>query len=364
MILLSKKTFNNACMLSLIAGMSLFGSCKGPEGDPGPAGKDGVNGTNGTNGTSGKDGVNGTNGVDGATGPQGEQGIPGVDGQKAFEDGFIKGTIKGIRRDGTPFEEPFVFRMTEHVSLIHEGRTSISIAKYLDNKFYSSNAGNFRNEARFDFTTDGNLNQVPTLDVFDLDFRNPLASKLVFAVNADAGFDKETIRKTILPISDENNGAYKFLYNGRMWTESTDKQFSNTVLAFENTNGDKIYYSWPSGESWGEFLFIIDQNGIRSTSSDLYSKIKLGYPTLSESDFFGQYMGFYSMDNKALSTQATIPVNSYQITNYQYKENAQLSFDYKINVNAYDNTTMNPLEITGSVQTTAYNGMVLRKSFE
>jgi hypothetical protein len=59
---------------------------------------------------SGEDGDPGAAGEAGAKGDKGDSGADGEDGEDAAaKNGYVQGTIKGTRRDGTAFEEPFNF---------------------------------------------------------------------------------------------------------------------------------------------------------------------------------------------------------------------------------------------------------------
>ncbi len=231
MNLFAKKVGKKACLLSLITGMLVLGSCKGPAGDPGPIGPAGPTGAAGTAGATGSTG---------ATGANGEKGEPGTSGAAAFEDGFTKGTIKGTRRDGTPFEEQFEYKIAyEHSGIMDN---SLKIIRVLDGISYAIMQTTV-NQCYFILKFQDGSRTNPVIDHFELSFNKMLSNRGLFSLSAYGG----------------------------------------------NTN---------------------------------------------------------------------------ELKNFAYSPTGIVTFDYKIVSGAASNSTNNPLEINGSVQVTAFDGQVMRRSLE
>lgn len=106
----------------------LIVSCQGDEGEIGPAGPQGEQG---------------------AQGSQGIQGTPGQNGKDAYEKlGFVEGTVTGIRRDGTPFSEPFKFEYPE--TYFYKGfQFNNTLGKFLYSFSYRFDPNSYQNLTMF-----------------------------------------------------------------------------------------------------------------------------------------------------------------------------------------------------------------------
>jgi hypothetical protein len=70
------------------------------------------------------------------------------------------------------------------------------------------------------------------------------------------------------------------------------------------------------------------------------------------------------LSNRSLFSLRAYGGNASELKNFAYSPTGIVSFDYKIVSDAASNSTNNPLEINGSVQVTAFDGQVMRRSFE
>lgn len=103
-------------LIMVFIGSALL-SCNGEDGEDGPVGPLGPEGSAGAPGPTGPDGVDGVTGAMGPTGPAGPIGdVP----EGYPENGFVRGTISGLRNDGLEYSEEFVYTLDGDITPIWE----------------------------------------------------------------------------------------------------------------------------------------------------------------------------------------------------------------------------------------------------
>ncbi|CAA9234419.1 MAG: hypothetical protein AVDCRST_MAG56-1090 [uncultured Cytophagales bacterium] len=322
--------------------------CKGPDGDPGPTGKDGA------------DGAAGPQGPQGAAGPQGgqgPQGTPGLNADQLASNGFIKGTIRGTRTDGTPFSETFNFTLTsghQGFEKVNDNLHQLDIAWYESFNATGSSHITLLVENKGQSTQKVNIG-VPTRDVdyngFFVYWQTMVANNKLFQLRTNALFEQTS---TLLPVSAIRNAAYKFVNNGTEF-----KQVNNAILGMGYysalTDGSKVYFEY-TGSSTYAFAYVEDAKGVLSDTSTLYGDLIYKYD--SAKGAYKLYLG-----TTDLSETVITPADTQEITNYAYDPvTGALSFDYKVNIQALrtQNTTKHAIEVTGSVSAKVYDARVMR----
>ena len=328
-------------MLALLSAILLV-NCQGEDGEVGPAGQSGPAGLDGSNGAAGPQGT------PGATGPR------GISGTQAFEDGFAKGIIKGKRRDGQSFEEPFEYRIANARSNFEAygepGKGGLEELHILRSPDLTDAI-----ECNFTLLFDrrGASNQTITLKNFYIEYEKILPNRSLFSLRAPEQF---LPAKTVaLAISDSHTNAYPFLYNGRVVDQHYDQVKLERYVVFFDKDYNRIYFKAQSQvSSKYSFAFLIRPDGQKSTVSDLYST--LTYNSNAPADFS-------KADGTDLSVGSVpVPADTYTITNFNYNSDGIVTFDYQASISQYNNSTYNSLEITGSVRATAYDGKAMRRS--
>jgi hypothetical protein len=341
----TKQLFKQSKFFALAVAMALV-SCKGEEGEIGPKGDTGP------------------------AGVQGSQGTAGASFDKAFENGFIKGTITGKRRDGTAFTEPFEYKMTTN----HASFESISATEHSLSIWRSKGMSDYHNDAFMNMKVT-NKDQAGATAKFNnahFSFTKVLASNNLFLVEAGPSFIAKAI---VIPMSRTNNATYKLVNNGvnpQYYYEPVEEV---SYLIVKDTDGNRIFFKNiymhdnALGKYYNPFAYVINNNGVKSTASALWNNVRL------YQDNNGNMFGTSTGTN--LSETINVPADTQEITNVVYNAaNGLLTFDYKLNISefrefdrAYEryekgNSTMHPLEVKGSFSATVYNGVVMRKGFE
>lgn len=335
----TKQLFKQSSFFALALTIAVV-SCKGPEGEVGPKGD---------------------------TGATGAQGITGDSYDKALENGFLKGTIKGTRKDGTAFEEAFEYKLASNAATF-ENVSSTEHSIYL-NRYKNVSGGNNSATIGLQVTNKDQAGATAKLNGAYFSFTKELPGKNIFFIGAGPSF---VAKDVVLPISKVNNSKYKLVDYGVETDYYSDNNQSYTI--FKDTDGNRIYFAnnyyseYISGNytSYRTFSYIINNKGEKSTSSDIWSTVRL-------------YDGnkFRTSAGVNLFEIISVPADTQEITNFTYNSaTGALAFDYKVIISEYrafdpsyenyskGNTTMHPLEIKGSFSGNVYNGVVMRKSFE
>ncbi|MDO1447061.1 hypothetical protein Q0590_12405 [Rhodocytophaga aerolata] len=328
----TKQLFKQSSFFALALTIAVV-SCKGPEGEVGPKGD---------------------------TGATGAQGITGDSYDKALENGFLKGTIQGTRKDGTAFEEAFEYKLT-NLAAKFESVSSTEHTIHL-NRFKSVFGDNNSASMGLQVTNKDQAGATAKLNGAYFYFQKELSGKKLFLISAEPRF---TDRNMVLPMSKENNKNYKLVDYGLNF-ENYSGENNERYVIYKDTDGNSIYfaekYYFDGSTGWyNPFSYIISSDGVKSTSSEIWNGVRW-------------YEGnkFRSSTGVDLSETINVPADTQEITNFGYNPTTGLlSFDYKIIIselrsldNSIRNTTMHPLEIKGSFSGTVYNGVVMRKSFE
>jgi hypothetical protein len=290
--------------------------------------------------------------------------------EKAYENGFTKGTIKGTRKDGTAFEEAFEYKIT----FDHAGFESISATEHVLTIRRSKGINDNVNKVFMNVKVT-NKDQPGATAKFNgafFEFSKQLANRDLFLLKAGPSF---VTKEITMPMSKTNNTTYKLVNQGIGIQFQYDQAAQMGYYMAKDTDGNSIFfenrYNYDPGLNMSYFPFshIITGSGVKSTSSSLWSNIRL-YRN-NGNDIFRTSTG------TNLSETIGVPADTQEITNFAYNAATGLvSFDYKLTINEYrdldkvyeiyqkGNTTMHPLEIKGSFSGTVYNGIVMRKGFE
>jgi hypothetical protein len=323
--------------------------CKGEEGEVGPKGDTGT------------EGVQGTQGAVGSQGPQGPQGVQGPAGEsfeKAFENGYVKGTLKGKRRDGTNFEEAFEFKMALHT----EGFMRSGNAHELKLARYQKRTDENAVQLTLIVENKDKNNQVLKLKNFGLNFTKVLADRSQFIFATETQFQPHWV---FLPMSVNNNKTYQlsdYGLNPEVYVQSQEKFYN----IFTTKDGSRLFFEATNNENDPDmvdyvFAYMINKEGVQSSTSNMYNKLKYTYKEGLPQQIF------ITNDNTMLADPFyEAPADEYQISNYAYNNATGIvSFEFKIKVGAFSaNKSYNPAEINGSVSANVFDGQVMREGAE
>jgi hypothetical protein len=323
--------------------------CKGEEGEVGPKGDTGAGGVQGTQGALGSQGPQG---------PQGAQGPAGESFEKAFENGHVKGTINGKRRDGTNFEEAFEFKL----ALNTEGFIRSGNAHELKMARYQKRTDENAVQLTLIVEDKDKNNQALKLKDFGLHFTKVLADRSQFIFATETEFQPHWV---FLPMSVNNNKTYQLCdygLNPEVYVESQEKLYN----IFTTKDGSRLFFEAIKNENYSEpveyvFSYMINKEGVKSNTSNTYGKLIYTY-----ADGLPQQI-FITDDNTMLADPFyEAPADEYQISNYTYnKATGMVSFEFKIKVGAFSaNKSYNPAEINGSVSANVFDGQVMREGAE
>jgi hypothetical protein len=336
-------------------------SCRGPEGDPGPAGPDGTDGKDGKDGAAGAAGPQGAAGSQGAAGPQGEQGpqgTPGLTADQLATNGFIKGTVKGTRTDGTPFTETFNYTVVSELQGFEKINDNLHQVELWRGESYAKTGGSHITllvENKGQSTQKVNIGvHVPAQDFngFFIYWEKMIANNNLFVFRTNALFKPFS---TLVPVSAAHNATYKFVNGGRDFSHPTNNAFASLYYYSATEDGSKVYFGQTASSTYS-FEYIEDKNGVKSTTSTLYGDLVYKY------DFAkGAYKLYKGTTD--LSEILVTPADTQEVTNYAYDPATGLmTFDYKVNIQALraQNTTKHAIEVTGSVSAKVYDARVMR----
>lgn len=290
--------------------------------------------------------------------------------EKSFENGFIKGTIKGTRQDGTAFSEPFEYKIASDKAYFEK----VSPTDHVLSLWRSIGIAKYDNYINLDLTVMNKDQAGATAKITsaELEFTKVLADKNLFYLNAGPNFLPTNV---IFPISRANNATYKLVNHGVDVKYKYESSTSESYYFTKDTDGNTIHFAGSSvydaitREYYYPFKHIMSSTGVKSTTSSVWSNVRM---VRTE----GSSMGFATSTGVDLYEIVAVPADTQEITNFAFNATTGVvTFDYKLNINAlrgYDkyyysnmepaNTTMNALEITGSVSATVHNGVVMRRS--
>ncbi len=337
----AKQVFKQSRILALAAALAVAG-CKGEDGEIGPKGE---------------------------TGPQGAVGATGPSSDKAYENGFIKGTLKGTRRDGTAFEEAFEYKITTDASSFEKisgTEHRLSLWRSLGLQEYNSGIS-----MHIVVTNKDQAGATAVLERASMEFTKTLANRTNFYLNAGTNFKDGNIT---LPMSRTHNATYKLVEHGFQQQSYEDPATDKSYYVVKDTDGNSIYfensYNYDAVRNvyFSPFAYVVNNSGVKSTTSTLWGNVRM---IRSEN----WIKNFATTAGVNLFETVAVPADTREITNFAYNPTTGVvTFDYKINISelrAYDrnyynaspaNTTLHPLEIKGSVSATVYNSTVMRQS--
>jgi hypothetical protein len=317
-------------------------SCKGEEGEVGPKGDTGAAGAAGPQGATGLQGPAGSQGAQGPQGPAGE----GY--EKAFENGYIKGLIKGTRRDGTGFEEAFEYKMAMNSEgFIRKGNShELTLARFT--KRTDENAV----QLTLSVENKDKDNQSFKMLYFKLDLAKILADRSMFIFGTETDFMSKWV---LLPMSVSNNQTYRLTDYGlepEFYTESQSKAYN----VFTTKDGSRLFFNaiGSRGVEPGTFAYAVSKEDVQNMSSQLYGNL-----------IYTDRM-FSTTDHVNLAGQFEERADEYEITSYTYnKTTGIVTFNFKVKVGPFSkNKSYNNAEITGSVSASVFDGQVMREGVE
>ena len=337
----TKQVFKQSRIIALAAALALAG-CKGEDGDIGPQGE---------------------------TGPQGAVGATGPSIDKAYENGFIKGTLKGIRRDGTAFEEPFEYKVTTDAASFEKMSGSehrLSLWRTLGMQEPNSSIN-----LSIAVTNKDQAGATAKIERANMEFSKTLANRNYFYLSAGPNFMDRNIS---LPMSRANNATYKLVDHGFPQQYHNDLATNKSYYVVKDTDGNSIYfedshnYDAVRNVYFSPFAHVVNSSGEKSTTSTLWGNVRM----IRGENWI---KNFATTAGVNLFEMVAVPADTREITNFAYNPTTGVvTFDYKMNIHelrGYDtyynntspsNTTMHSLEIKGSVSATVYNSTVMRKS--
>lgn len=283
---------------------------------------------------------------------------------KAFENGFVKGTVKGTRTDGTAFEEPFEYKIASPESF---EKVSTTMDRLELDRSQNLNEGDMNSTSIGLAVTNKAQNPTAKFENFDIWFTKLLSNRDLFHIQGTANFEATDVT---LPISRDNNVTYKLLNYGNNYDYYYDPATGDDYRTYADESGNKIYFIDTYNATYGshyKFSYVINSSGVKSTTSATFGNLLVDYNNIS-----GKYL-FYTAADVNLSEKITIPADTQEITNFVYNASTGVvTFNYKVSINELrgmqnynaKNTTNHKLDITGSASATVYNGTVMRMSAE
>ena len=356
------KTYAFYTKVILLSASVLLSNCKGDQGDPGPAG---------------------ATGQPGATGITGPAGPNAAAMEQTFENGFVKGTLKGTRRDGTPFEEPFEYKLAYEPEAFYTEkentqRLDIYRTKVLD---WGDDGNEPYAYLYLDVNNKGAANQTVNISWFELYFNKIQAGRKRFDLREHTNFVPESV---YFPISPVHNAKYKLVNYGRDYYNG-DSGPNHVGQFFDEAAGKEYYYFTDEADNrifFGQitdspflyrYEYYLNPAGTKVVGSPVWYNVRFNASAYGSQADAATSPAFFTTATVAntvqtgLSQQMGVPADTQSVTNYSYNPvTGDLSFDYVINIQQYQpwNTTQNPLEIRGSVKTTIYDKVAMRRSFD
>lgn len=297
---------------------------------------------------------------DGDPGPQGPQGDVGIEGSGSgyVKRGYFEGTISGVRKDGTPFSEPFNYRYTNDAPELFTHVSGTSLAQFTVLRQQSTN--NSLGYITLDFVVLNEGTSDEKLVLKSSSQYTPPPVSFLFKEELSPGnlFDLQTYSYVahvpfVRPISRDQNVLYGFQedpFGDVSQTNYYDSESAQNVYYFVTSAGVKVYfedlytrYSDEHNYYYGAFLKMVSPEGDVSTTSPLYSQLHLGYNESYRVVFRSAQTGEYL-------SEVISDIDEYQVTNYVHDASTGvISFDFTITIGVYGsyNPTRNPITITG-----------------
>lgn len=299
----------------------------------------------------------GEDGEIGPAGAQGEQGAQGQDGKDLLEkSGYFEGMVSGVRRDGTPFNEPFKYEyepswfvngfifdntLGKFVYTI-DRRLSPDSPPYI--LIYCEVTNKDQADESLSLITEAYYSQP-----LSFNFEKELNASTLFSIQAEAFIGEKSFTYPVNPTL--NNSTYKFALNESgdfgpsfFYNQSSQK---NTVIS-TTSDGKRIYFEdltnyEPIGDYYyGNLIKVINAYGSIGANAP-YDQIVISRKT----DGTIIYRDIAGLD---LSSTIILPGDVFSVTNYQRNQTSGvLTFDFEVTIGVLGrtNSTKNPLTITG-----------------
>ena len=155
---------------------------------------------------------------------------------KAFENGFVTGTIKGIRRDGTAFEENFEYKMAFN----YIGFESISPTEHSLSVRRSKRINDNTNKAYINIKVT-NKDQAGATAKFNgayFEFSKELANRDLLLLKAGPSLAAKDVT---IPMSKTNNATYKLVNQGTGLQYQYDQAAQMGYTIAKDMNGNSIF---------------------------------------------------------------------------------------------------------------------------
>jgi hypothetical protein len=345
-------------------------NCKGDDGAPGPAGPPGPQGTIGSAGPQGPQGPAGQQGAKGDQGDQGLKGLDGVNFDNSFENGFIEGTIEGFYSNGGILNENFEYSIAieEEAFEDRDGIHGLELTRAGGPRQNSYIKMRFLVQDKDD--PQANPDNMAQLTYAAIAFHK-VEGNILYMLEAEGIFETTQIYYPLKkPLNDEMYSiAFSFgaqntsgnVLNNFHGAADFEMNVGREVLIYNLRDGRRIgfvdpyYVSNPS--VGGEFIFIEDVDGNRTTSDGLFGELFLAYDVDNSRYYFRR------SDFPNMSDFSDVDPDSQSITNFLYdRDNGELSFDYEFTVGneGRRNTTNNPMTISGTAFVNVFDQIVMR----
>jgi hypothetical protein len=290
----------------LLAAMTLA-ACSGDDGDPGPKGDTGDQGTKGDTGEEGED--------------------------AASKVGYFEGTVEGIRKDGTPFEETFQYEYVfgneifsgNEILLQRFETASGAIANAI-----SEGTMQEKGYLKFAASKDGQVIVPNDLDFF---FTKGINATQLFQMNAKP-YLSDASYKRLIELSPEQNAIYNFQRgkSGQLSYYTVDVNGDGTDDANEFLIEAATISTYTYDMETGNLLAVTVDGEVMLDGAvfEKYNDIKFVY----KSDL-KKYVFVKASDDAALyENVGNVPADAFTITNYA-NTNGVISFDFALTISKY-----------------------------
>ena len=270
---------------------------------------------------------------------------------------------KGTRRDGTAFEEPFEYKMAySGEGFVKASSLTHVLELYRTEKPFVSD-DMWGAYLKVIVNNKGAANQEVKFSSFYLTFMKQLTAgtRSLFYFNGSAEFEPSRV---VLPVSRANNATYKLMGCARPEANTSRSEIigGKNYIIFETTDGSQVFFASLSTSASRQFEYLIKADGTKVTSDATWNGVTYRYDSMSRGNIF------VSASGTSLHEVIEIPADVQTISNFNYNAaTGDVTFDYSMKMEALrqENTTFNPVEITGSVKANGlYDGLTGRRSFQ
>lgn len=311
---------------SLLVG-AILAACAGEDGEPGPQGDLGERGDVGDQGTKGQAGL-GT----------------------ATKTGFLEGTVAGMRKDGTAFNEAFKYEYTfENTQTSSQG---VGGKYYHATRFLSANGYSPYLYLNMIQVSEGVFKPAYTSWGMEFNFQKELSADALFEINAVPYF--AATPGYTMELAPEQNAAYHFGTDSEGGLSYYSGTFNSTSVYRFSAYDDNFSYQVNYNQTTGALVSIIDNYTDATITSgaifDLYNKLKFKMNTAINTRVF-----YDATTNASLHVVfPDVPADQFTVTNFVHDTaTGVVTFDFVLKIsgvgsnNDRTNTTGHDLTISG-----------------